>query len=620
MNYKNLNILTLDFETYFDIQYTLKKMDTPLYVADPRFHIHGMAIDDKYYDNMDDIDEALNLIDWDNTALLCYNTAFDAYILHYHFDITPAYYLDALSMARPILMNELKSLGLDSVSKHLGYKGKTSGILMKTKGKLNLTTEESAEMGEYCLQDVQETIKVFQYLQAQIPPFEMDLIDTTIRMFANPKFLADIPRIKQEIKRVKNGRDKLFGEVQKLLPSSEDDVITVLRSADKFAETLIHNGIEAPTKVSPRTGKTAFAFAKTDLEFKAFEEHPNENIRLLRKARLASKSDNALNKAEKLLQYSNLYSGIPAYLNYWKAVTGRWSGAEIQLQNMGRGGEMRKSLIAPAGYKIGVIDLSQIEVRVLAWLAEAKVLLQVFNNKQDPYKHMATKIYNKKLEDITKSERQISKGAVLGLGYGMSAPKFQLTMKLGTIGPPVDLTMKEASRIVKVYRTTNSKIRDLWYAADEWIKIIRTDNPGEEVAHGTHKGLNFPYKEARIITHKGMYLNYHNLHREEEKDEYGRQNMVYQGANGRTKYIYGALCVENVVQHLARNIIAEQMLMIQKRYPILLSVHDEVVTLIPEDDVDEAEKYHMQCCTTNPDWCKDLPLDAEFGYDDCYSK
>ncbi len=609
MKYRNFDIVGLDFETFYSTHFTLNKIDTPLYVADPQFKIHGVGIENDYHITLG-VRQALMNIDWDNTALLCYNTAFDAYILKYHFGIVPAYYLDALSMVRPIFQNVLKNIGLDSVSKHLGFAGKTSDILKRTKGKRTLSADEDIEMGDYCKQDVSETYKVFNYLLPFFPDDEMDLIDMTIRMFADPKFEADAPRISQEITRIEREREELFAQAKMVLPPTDEDVIKVLRSPDKFAQALTYNGIKSPTKVSPTTGKETHAFAKTDLEFKALGESDDPITRLLYKARLKSKSDNALNKAQKLLQYSELHTGIPAYLNYAKGVTLRWSGKELQMQNMTRGGEMRKSLIAPDGHMIAVCDSSQVEARTLAWFADQEDVLEVFASGKDIYKVMASDIYSKPIEKVTKGERFLGKCAILGLGYGMSAPTFQRTLKQGALGPPIDIELEECERIVNVYRSKNYRIRASWYVANNWLEIIAGKSG---MSCPDYKGLHF--EKGKVWLPNGMYLNYHDLEYNIEERSY-----TYQSTNGKRKYIYAQLFVENITQALARIIVAQQALEIQKTMPVVLLVHDEVITVVPEGFAEYATNWMEQTMKISPKWCKDLPLGAEAGYSLEYSK
>ena len=615
-------IVGLDFETYYDKDYTLKKIDTPLYVTDERFHLWGVGINDCYYDNETDAFNALMAIDWSKTVLLCHNTAFDAYILNYQYGITPRFFMDTLSMARPIYKNVTK-LGLDHLAKYLGFQGKTSDILARIKGKRDLSPDESMECGEYCLQDISEMWLLFDHLIPFFNDMELDLIDATIEMFATPRFMADDAKLDKEIDRILQHKESVFQGVQHLLPPDEpatrgEDIKQILRSPLKFAKTLEHNNIAVPKKVSPTTGKETYAFAKTDLGFKSLSDQPSSVADLLRKARLEAKSETEIVKVTKLKQYSKQCNTIPAFLNYSTAQTMRWSGKEIQLQNMGRDGEMRKSLIAPPGYRVGVVDSGQIEARCLAWFAEQDDLLDTIrqndldpDNNPDAYCKMASKIYGFPVTKANKLERFIGKVAVLGLGYGMSAEKFQITLAQGVMGPPVKVELEICQKVVNTYRQDNYKIKNIWGIASGWLSRMSS---GQDIY--PYKGISFA--GTRIYSHHGMFLTYDKLRYDGNDNSYKYQSPK----NGRfvEKYIYGALLIENIIQHISRNIIAEQLLNARKRYPLLLTVHDEGVFLLPEKEADEGMEFLYDVFTTAPKWCPDIPLSAEGGHAKNYSK
>ncbi len=120
-----MNIITLDFETFFDDDYTLKKMSTEAYIRDPRVEVHGYAIHMTWLPGLPIWESAMCLHNahWQseipNSALLCHHTAFDGLILAHHYGIVPKVYLDTLSMARLMLGNHV-SVSLDSVREHFG--------------------------------------------------------------------------------------------------------------------------------------------------------------------------------------------------------------------------------------------------------------------------------------------------------------------------------------------------------------------------------------------------------------------------------------------------------------------------------------------------------------------
>ena len=649
-------IIGLDFETYFDTHYTLKKMATSLYIYDDKFETYGVGIDDIYVEK-NDIQKHLDCIDWKHTALLCHHTHFDGLILHHHYGINPAYYMCTMSMARPFYKNTT-GVALDAISKKMGYAGKTSDILQRTKGRHleELLPPERDELARYCLQDIREMKLVFNELINKIPEHELDLIDMTIRMFTQPKFGCDVDRISKEVNEQIENRNKAILGSNLVLPAntmrllkeyqvygSKQALATlrmlntnyetsyekafietekILRSNAKFANELRKAGAPPPMKRSKTTGKMTYAFAKNDVAFQKLENHPKLAVRKLYNARIASKQTTALDKAEKLLELSK-HGKIPAYLNYWKAQTGRWTGGDkIQLQNMPRGGEMRRSLTAgDIDSYLCVIDSSGIEMRTLAWLAENENVLNLIKQGKDVYKVKAAEIYDKNIEDITKEERFVGKVAVLGLGYGMSGDKFQITLESGAMGPPLVIERAEAKRIVDSYRHHEYRVTDLWKRAEKWLEAMIKGSQKDPI---TYKGITF--REEHVDLPDGTTLYYPNLEGESYCPDFPDGPTIYTNLNyqdtpsGGRKYIYGGLFVENIVQALARSIVAEQVLNASKHYPCLLMVHDEGVFKIPRFRFWDHEKIISKHFVVPPSWAPDLPLGAEWGSAFEYSK
>ena len=107
-------LVTLDFETYYDVKLSLTKMTTMEYVKDPKFKVWGAGIkvgdEPTEWYGADDVEDALRQFDWSDVMLLCHNTLFDGYILARHYGITPAYYLDTAAMARGAVPGQSASL------------------------------------------------------------------------------------------------------------------------------------------------------------------------------------------------------------------------------------------------------------------------------------------------------------------------------------------------------------------------------------------------------------------------------------------------------------------------------------------------------------------------------
>ena len=286
----------------------------------------------------------------------------------------------------------------------------------------------------------------------------------------------------------------------------------------------------------------------------------------------------------------------------------------MNLQNLKRGGELRKSILAPPGHSIVVADSAQIEARVVAWLAGQHDIVQAFASGQDVYRMMGSAIFNKPADQISKDERFISKVCVLGLSYSMGPAKLQLTLKQGVMGPPVDLSFEECQRMVNIYRSRNYRIRNLWKIADGIIAAMLVGN------EGTLGPLS--YGKGYIRLPNGMFLQYYGLHGDldENGDELVVRDASYLARSGKVR-IFGPLLVENLTQALARCIIAEQILRVEDAgWRVVTTTHDEIVAIAPTKQADKCLKDMLKIMSTAPEWAPGLPLAAEGGHDINYSK
>ena len=608
---KTYQIVTLDFETFYDKDYTLSgKINTSEYVRDERFHAHGVGIKvgngKTHWYTGHNIALALGEIDWERSAMLAHNTAFDGFICSEVFNVKPAFYLDTLSMARAAHGHHMRH-DLNTIAKAHGLPGKVKrAALADTKGKRALTPAELAALGGYCIDDVNDTYEIFWKLHDAIPDEELELIDITLDMFCDPVLRIDIPRVQAELEKEVGGKT---AALLRAGTSAED-----LMSNDKFADLLRAEGVHPPMKISPITGKHAYAFAKSDLSFQSLLQHPNQKVRDLADARLKIKSTIGETRAVRFLEAGKDGMKLPILLNYSGAHTHRWSGGnKMNLQNLKRGGELRRSILAPKGQVVVVADSAQIEARVLAWLAGQADVVRAFANKEDVYKLMASAIYNKPVDQITKDERFIGKICVLGLGYGMGYMKLQQTLEQGIMGPPVEISLDECRRIVDIYRSKNFQIKNLWKKMDAVIAAMLSG------ANGQLGPLT--YGKGYIQLPSGLFLRYYGLHGEAEvrHDDLVVQEATYLTRYGRTK-LYGGLLTENVVQALARCIISDQMLEISKKYRICTMAHDEIVVVAPKKDADRCLQDMLRIMSTPPEWAHGLSLAAEGGWDINYSK
>lgn len=606
------DVVTLDYETFYGKDYTLSgKINTSEYVRDDRFHVHGVAIKKGngktlWYTGRN-IALALKEIDWSKTAMVGHNTAFDGFITSEVYGHKPAFYVDTLSMSRATRGHATRH-DLDTVAKAFGHGGKVKrDALANTKDKVQLTKDEEAKLGGYAVDDVDDTYRIFWDMYPHVPDDELRLIDITMRMFCDPVLEIDIPRVKAELE------NELGAKAAALLRSGAQ--VDDLMSNDKFARLLQAAGAQLPQKISPSTGKLTYAFAKSDLAFQDLMKNGNDKVRALCEARLKVKSTIGETRANRFLEAGRDGMKLPILLNFSGAHTHRWSGGnKMNLQNLKRGGELRRSILAPKGHVVVVADSAQIEARVLAWLSQQMDIVNAFATKQDVYKLMASVIYNTPVEDVTKDQRFIGKICVLGLGYGMGPQKLQQTLKQGTMGPPVDISEDECRRIVGIYRQKNWKIKAFWKKMDQVITNMTLGIESKEGPLEVGKGF--------IRLPNGMFLQYFGLHGTAEitRDDLVMTETTYLTRTGRTK-LYGGLLTENVVQALSRIIIAEQMLKIHDAgYRIVTMTHDEIVIIAKKKDAKKALDLMIKTMSTPPDWAPGLPLAAEGGFDTSYSK
>ena len=404
-------------------------------------------------------------------------------------------------------------------------------------------------------------------------------------------------------------KEKKASLMSKMLISKEQ-----LMSNPQLADVLRSLGVEPPTKTSLTTGKETHAFAKNDEEFKALLEHENVIVQAVVAARLGVKSTLEETRTERLIGIANRGS-LPIPLRYYAAHTGRWGGDDkVNMQNLPRTSPLKKAILAPEGYVFIDSDSSQIEARTLAWLAGQDDLVTAFANGEDVYKIMASAIYGKAEKDITKDERFVGKTTILGAGYGMGAVKFQAQLK--NFG--VDTDLDECQRIISTYRETYEQVPELWQEAGSAIKAMIDD----KTAPIGRKGVLQVEGANGIRLPNGLYLHYPNL-REQEDEETGKREIVYDTKRGRAVIptrIYGGKLIENVCQALARIVIGEQMLKVARRYRPVMTVHDAIAVLAPEDTADEAQAYVEKCMKMRPAWGMDLPLNCEAGHGASYGE
>lgn len=535
---------------------------------------------------------------------------FDGFILSSKYDIHPAFLLDTLSMARAAVGHHVP-LDLDALAKLLGVGGKIEGELIKTKDKRTLTEHELEQLGHYCNNDVEVTYRVFEKLLNYVPDDELELIDMTLRMFTSPVLRLNRPRVVFE-------KEKHLAQKEWLVSKTGSDA-TALRSTPQFCRLLEEAGATVPLKISKSTGMQAPALAKTDPGFKRLMREGSERVRDLCAARMRVASSLSTTRPQRLLDVTRNRRPLPVGLLYSGAHTHRWSGTnKMNMQNLERGGELRKAIVAPPGHVLVVADSAQIEARFTAWFAGQHDLVEAFRTGRDIYSEFASKIYKRTIDRKRQdpdgtypdfNEGFVGKACILGLGFGMGSPRLQDTLMLGTNGPEVPMALGECQHIIDIYRSQYLAIPKLWSTMDEVLRRMANG------IAGTYMCITYGKEFIRLPN--GMFLRYPELRC--RLDELGRVKYQYKTRRGFVD-IWGGTLTENIIQALARCAIAENMLVINRKYRIAMMTHDEIVCLAKKAEGKTAYEFALKVMATTPTWAPGLPLKAEGGYARNYSK
>jgi DNA polymerase len=633
-----MDVFTLDFETYYSNEYTLKKLTTEHYVRDERFQAIGVGI--KRNDGPSiffphgQVGQALRNAGLEQSMVVGHHMAFDGFILTHHYGVKPKMYVDTLSMAR--------ALGFDATVggslRKLSDWAITQGVPIKPKGfevvnAINkrygdFTFEELNAYGQYCKTDVDNTYALFQLFMQRykFPADEMRLIDETMRLYCEPVLELDKPVLVAHLADVKARRQAFLDSIGATIES--------MRSDPKFAQYLIQLGVDPPTKVSIKTGKTKFAFAKTDEGLLSLLDHDDMNVVALVECRLGVKSSIEETRSERLISIESR-GALPVPLKYCGAHTTRYSAWDkINLQNLPRGGQLRQALVAPNGYQVISADSSQIEARVVAVMAGQWDLVEAFALGRDVYSEFASLIFGHTVTKADKLERFVGKTCILGLGYGMGALRLQRTLKLGSGGVSSVMLLDECQAIVNLYRERYAAIPTFWKQCQGAIVEAVTGNQATILGIEPMLAL-FPttlhHRHPCVPLPNGLYIHYRNL-RERPKEEGWGVEYVYDSfdeGHREVKRLYGGKLTENIVQGYARVIVSDQWLAARaawrtrfpdqpRRSPFVGQVHDELIACVPTEIAQETMQIIQTAMSAPPSWYPRVPVACEVGIADTY--
>ena len=596
-----MKIICLDFETYFDDAYTLKKLTTEAYIRDPRFETLMVGIRDEHGSysvvaGHQQIGGVLATFDWSETAVVCHHAHFDGLILSHHFGIKPAMWFDTLSMGRLMHGNHL-SLALGSLAHHYELEPKSVPYdLFKGKRLEDLDVLTLATLSEGCIHDVELTWAIFQKLCEGFPLEEFGVIDMTVRMFTEPEMVGDRAMFERT-------RDEEW--LRKAETLVELNVLpTQLKSVAKFCELIETEGVE----VEYKEGKNAPipAVAATDDFMKGLADHDNPRVAALASARLDVGSSIDETRAGRLAGIA-ARGGMCVYLSYAGAHTTRWSGGDkVNFQNLPRGGALRKALCASKGSLLAVVDLSQIECRILNYVAGQHDIVEAFGEGRDLYSELASRFYGREIDKKKDpTERHLGKTMELGCGYGMGASKLATTCRRGALGgPPIILEPDQAKAAIDTYRHSHAQVVNYWREGDNMLQHLAHMPKGASVQWGP-----MTVERGRITLPNNAPLWYDLEVRENPKT--GKSGWARTTRKGWAS-IWGGGLVENVVQAMARVVMSQAMLRIKAMdFKIVLTTHDEIVVVVPEESGQQCYDWLVQEMKRTPEWLPGIPLDAE---------
>jgi hypothetical protein len=557
-------------------------------------------------------------------------------ILSWRYGVKPAFIFDTLSMARALRGVEVGN-SLAKLAEDFGLPAKGRAVY-STDGHEVLTEQVEAELAEYCKHDVYLCERVFERLVNGYPPSELRLIDMTLKMYTQACLRLDQKMLIEALHEEGVKRESLLNRLGIDEPS--------LASNPKFSKILEGLGVPAPTKISKTTGKETFALAKNDALFQALLNGDREDVSLLCEARLKVKSTSERTRAQRFLDISQR-GPLPVPLSYYGAKSGRWSaakGSAINMQNLKRGSFLRKAIMAPEAHQLVVGDLSQIEPRVLAWFADYEDLLDIFRSGTDAYAAFGAQMFN--IPDLTKEThpdlRQSAKSALLGCGYGLGWASFSAQLLVGFLGAPPVLYTKDfakklgvtsdyidrflgwddnvkkleaiphtctdkellihsiaAKKIIDIYRMTSHPVVSFWDMCGRALETCLAG--GDELVY---KCITF--KKEEIVLPNGMSIRYPNLRKTKDGWVYGNEGET------PTK-LYAGKITNNIVQGVARIVMTDGMLRVAKRYFVAGTVHDELIAVVPDGEVDEAKTWVWEQMVKEPKYLPGIPLNSEVG-------
>lgn len=654
------DVLVIDFETYFDTDYSIKDLGTTAYVADPRFEFTGCGIqinDGKPFVTAGPYVECLIKRlkhkfgkALHNVTVVAKNNKFDMLILAEKFDIYPPYTIDVEDLLR--YYDARMKHNLKDAAKHFGLPPK--GDTMKFKGLKwdDMSSEQKYAMRKYCLRDIEDETELLKILLPMLhnPGLELDLARHTLNLYLKPTLDLDVDQANQIAQEMAKALSKDLSKVAWVLKhrtKAKPNIPKILRTKKLFPMLLQQclDDVGDGQKVPMKKGKNGMipATAKNDVAFQLLLAHSDKKVRELCQAKAACSSWSLhQSKVERMIRDAECSKGklrIP--LKYYGAHTGRWSGTggwnPLNLGGKGRGnpihpliGQVRNTLVAPDGYLLIVVDSAQIEARLLPWTAHQDDLVKGFAKNEDIYSDFASDLFQTEVWKPSEEEKKTPEGkkidimrgfgkdAILGCGFGMGTNTFfDRCRQNGSLRPYFDNGEYDwdfIDRLIKTYRTKYSCIPAFWREIERCFRIV-TKYPGQEAIYDVSGSARFKFirqgSTTRLVLPSGRPLTY--------------RHATVSPKTDNIKYIWGPLwggtLTENVIQAMCRCLFAGWLLECENQgIPIVLHTYDELVGCVREDQAEDKLKVMADIMCTAPEWATGLPLDVDMFIAKRYKK
>ena len=450
-----MRLVAIDFESFFSTKdgYTLTKMGPIEYIRDSRFSAQLMSYIvtdastmtyDKVrvaeHDNIPAVLAALKLDAPDVVTVAHNGNGFDFLILSEIYHVVPRIAIDTMCMERWTGVSRIQNESLKSMAKFFQCGEKVEGTVISDGRNWpdDFTPDERTAFIQYCRNDTEQCFLSFK---AMLPFMTADALlfsSITAKMACNPVLRLDDDMLTAYLNELSDKVTKARNDINKMFMfKSDEDFLKAIRSSASFVKMLELLGRKPPMKYSVAKSETKRkkleaegkinlseedyavytpALAKSDLDFVAMASDADERVALLVRTRLENNSSIQRSRAETFHALAKSGRPMPVMLNAFKAHTSRYtagnsegSSDKLNLQNLSKRDPsqltLRKAVQAPEGMALVACDSSQIEARILAYVANETELVDAFRRGADPYADLAEKIFQIPSEKIHKGAK-----------------------------------------------------------------------------------------------------------------------------------------------------------------------------------------------------------------------